>query len=321
MGTASGRWALLFLGLPCLCLLLCLLRRDATGRGWLMRRAAPAGFDESEARLYAHYAQAAFCERGALTTWTCGSPCEVPIQRGSVRMLGPGADWEVQGFVAAMPQGTARRRCIVAFRGSIALLNWVADASFTTMPWPPAGVNDTAWCPGCRVHKGFLMAYDELRADMLLAIRDLHCARVAVVGHSLGAAVATLAVSELRQRSMRVGPVYLFGSPRVGNGHFAKAFEAAAEHQGDVPSWRIVHFHDPVPRLWLTGPPFDYTHVPGEVYYIDKASTAFRVCNATGEDESCSAATPLWRCITDDHLTYMNMTFAHKRLPSECTGR
>merc|ERR1712113_558943 len=85
------------------------------------------------------------------------------------------------------------------------------------------------------------------------------------------------------------------------------------------PAWRIVHYHDPVPRLGFKTPPFNYVHVPVLVYYTE-AQDSYRVCNHSGEDPTCTTATPLWKCFDLDHLTYLNRTFSHKKLPTQCVG-
>jgi pimeloyl-ACP methyl ester carboxylesterase len=82
-----------------------------------------------------------------------------------------------------------------------------------------------------------------------------------MTGHSLGAALATLAADRLRT----VQGLYVFGSPAVGDRAFADTFP--------VPAFRIVHHRDIVARV----PPFgsrpdkgqaDYVHVGG-LKYID----------------------------------------------------
>jgi len=247
----------------------------------------------------------------------------VPVVPGQVRFVPEGPAKGVQGFVARLPDG----RCVVSFRGSLTLNNWYADFYAFQRPWPPADSDrgNATWCQGCLAHSGFAAAYEELRGPVHAALLDLSCGRVAVTGHSLGAAVATLAAFDLRAaRGLRVERVWTFGKPRIGNAAFVGAFVAAAERQGQRPAlWRVVHYHDPVPRA----PPdlpgyYEVSHAPEEVYYTDRESTDYIVCPQEGSMENrsaeCSAGFPLALCFDTDHLYYLNVTMAYKYAPAEC---
>jgi predicted lipase len=82
-----------------------------------------------------------------------------------------------------------------------------------------------------------------------------------VVGHSLGAALATLFVMENDlKRKFDIVSLCTFASPRVGNMEFVHLFNKLP-----LDSWRIVNTSDVVPRL----PPhvpivLDYGHVDSE---------------------------------------------------------
>ncbi|MCK7478059.1 MAG: lipase family protein [Candidatus Moduliflexus flocculans] len=76
----------------------------------------------------------------------------------------------------------------------------------------------TDWTNGSKVHRGFKSALEEVWDDLfpyLKALQGRGC-RIWMTGHSLGAALATLAAD----RYGEVQGVYTFGSPRVGNGRF-----------------------------------------------------------------------------------------------------
>lgn len=146
---------------------------------------------------------------------------------------------------------------IVAFRGTQPD-DWVDifdDARYLPVPWD-AG----------HVHLGFAEAFERVRErlDNLLGALPSGC-RVWCTGHSLGAALATLAAYRYRQH---VRGVYTFGSPRVGNDVFARSFGAAFERC----SIRYENDHDVVTRV--PPEPFAlphglYTHV-GQVRSIDQ---------------------------------------------------
>lgn len=232
-----------------------------------------------------------------------------------VRFLGPGAKWQVQGFVAQLEN----QRCVLSFRGSMHVMNWMADMRFLKKWWPPEARN--GWCPGCKVHSGFADAYEELRPEMLTALRELGCARLSITGHSLGGALSNLAAAELRaseETQVLVGPVFTFGAPRVGNMAFITAVRSFTHL---LPHWRVVHYHDPVPRLAPTG--FDYQHAGEEVYYDTENSSSYRVCRSTSEgleNATCSAEVPIFKCLNLDHLTYLHLSFEGSKMPYSCIG-
>ncbi len=145
---------------------------------------------------------------------------------------------------------------VVAFRGTEPgeREDWLTDVNFPTLPGP-AG----------EVHRGFLAALNSVWIDVHEGIRSL-CDRkqgVWLTGHSLGAALATLAAArlELQQRDP-IGGLYTFGSPRVGDGEFRRA----ADSRFLPRSFRFVNHNDIVTRL----PPraFGFQHA-GNVRYFD----------------------------------------------------
>lgn len=75
---------------------------------------------------------------------------------------------------------------------------------------------------GARVHEGFEQALDAVWPEILLELTKQDCP-VFYAGHSLGAALATLAAARRRPQA-----AYVFGSPRVGNERFAAALSSVA---------------------------------------------------------------------------------------------
>jgi pimeloyl-ACP methyl ester carboxylesterase len=120
--------------------------------------------------------------------------------------------------------------------------NWadvVTDASFL-----PAMLDGDAF-----VHHGFLQAFRAIESDLDGIVSPALDAGRAVwfCGHSLGAALATIAAHQYRGRVLGL---YTFGSPRVGNGHFVDALSAA------VPNiFRFVHHRDIVTTVPPEGLP------------------------------------------------------------------
>lgn len=145
-----------------------------------------------------------------------------------------------------------------------------------------------------------------VKSDVVDAVKALVGAHpnlpLYVTGHSLGAALAALAASELAHgQSLPVTAVYTFGQPRVGNQAF-QAFYNTGPHV----AWRVTHWKDPVPHLPMKA--LGFHHVSTEVWYDHEDSSSYRVCDGSGEDGSCSnsvASTSLLHIA--DHHTYINI--------------
>jgi len=267
--------------------------------------------------MYLFAARAAFCTKEAIESWSCGKDCAaVPVQKGFVRHIPRGKVYEAQAYVARLGPATVKDHCVISFRGSVDPMNWVADFNAWPTRWPE---NATTWCPGCLVHTGFSEAYAELHDQIDAAIANFQCKTFDVVGHSLGAALAQIQAIMLRgERGALVRRVYLYGAPRAGNEHFVAAFEDLAMKQQVSPAaWRIIHYHDPVPRLvpkWL------FNFMSREVYYNEQESS-YKVCDAhNGEDPTCADSVLLVECINMDHVTYFNRTFVSKKFGETCMG-
>jgi triacylglycerol lipase len=166
--------------------------------------------------------------------------------RSTMRIHHVAAD-STQGYIAADD-----RKVIVAFRG-------------TQVPKPRPGsltdLFDPRWIPdwitdvktdvvdeaGGRVHRGFRDALARVWSTV-----ESHLDRLAgevpdrsfwFTGHSLGAALATLAANRLSaKRPDRRVALYTFGSPRVGDREFRRNFTVSQ-------AFRFVHRHDLVPTV------------------------------------------------------------------------
>ena len=152
----------------------------------------------------------------------------------------------------------SRSVVVVAFRGTEPgrLKDWRADldAPFETGPFG-------------RVHRGFQRALRQVWEELGLTIGAFQDQGQAlfVTGHSLGAALATLAVAHMRAppNDKPVYGLYTFGSPRVGDREFERRFNADFGAQ----CFRFVNNNDLVTRL----PPRQagYSHV-GRMLYFDR---------------------------------------------------
>jgi len=90
-----------------------------------------------------------------------------------------------------------------------------------------------------KVHRGFKEAFDDVR-DEIFDIVDKSIGKdlpLYITGHSLGAALATVATQELEEKfDDLIAACYTFGSPRVGDGKYEKSIKA--------PVYRIVNTTD-----------------------------------------------------------------------------
>ena len=142
------------------------------------------------------------------------------------------AERSTHAFLAARDD-----HCIVAFRGTDDAEDVLTDLRIKL------GEGD--------VHSGFERALDLVWTEV---VDHLAGRRAWFCGHSLGAALATLAAV----RHNATEALYTYGSPRVGNKAFAEAF--------DVPAWRFVNNNDAVAHL---PPPKPYIHV-GRLMHFDQ---------------------------------------------------
>jgi hypothetical protein len=116
-----------------------------------------------------------------------------------------------------------------------------------------------------KVHTGFGEAYAEVRDEIHQWLQKIEDLPLYITGHSLGAALATVATQDLgdpRKSKFynQIAACYTFGSPRVGDGNY--------EGNIKVPFYRMVHSTDVVTLV-----PFflgAYVHV-GDPRYLSRA--------------------------------------------------
>lgn len=119
-----------------------------------------------------------------------------------------------------------------------------------------------------RVHSGFRKAYESVAKDIENSIMRLEEIPLYITGHSLGAALATVATQRLEHRPKfrnRIAACYTFGSPRVGNSHYDRDFKS--------PIYRMVNATDIVtviPSLAM-----GYIHI-GDVRFLGRVDGDFR---------------------------------------------
>ena len=120
------------------------------------------------------------------------------------------------------------------FRGTLGNQNLITDLRF--LAWPRRGRGDYF------AHLGFHEALETVWCRISERIASF-TGRVFIAGHSLGAALATLAAARLSDDHQRkIAGIYTFGSPRVGDAGLT------AELRG-IPVFRIVNGDDLVTEV------------------------------------------------------------------------
>ncbi|WP_152396137.1 lipase family protein [Paenibacillus guangzhouensis] len=152
-------------------------------------------------------------------------------------------EWERFGFVLE-----SESDIILAFRGTVSTSDWISDA--IAMQTPFKFVNNAGL-----THKGFTDIYSSARPQIMELLSKAPADKtVYITGHSLGGALATLCAIDVAANTAYTTPwVYTFGSPRVGDPAFSKAFIRQVKT-----SYRINNLVDAV------------THIPPFIYKLPK---------------------------------------------------
>ncbi len=155
---------------------------------------------------------------------------------------------------------------VLVFRGTEGWFEWAEDALIVQEPLTISTLpNEQLGC----VHLGFLTAFQNLNQSAAQALQSspeamalAESATVFITGHSLGAALATLASLDLHAWNTAT---YTFGCPRVGSPTFAAAFDKFVPNNYRVTSgWDIIPPLPPVMINPLSVSPSVYQHTAGE---------------------------------------------------------
>jgi len=194
-------------------------------------------------------------------------------------------------------------KCLVSFEGTSDIASFIKDLEFMK--------SGTSWdvCDGCKVHGGFLDEYNSVKQCVQTALTGNGCptgSPIRTTGHSLGAAMNSLALLDLAQEGWEIEESYDFGKPRTGDSKFAATHNALFADR----AWRVTHSHDPVPQV----PPdslivdWHFEHVEPEIYYKGSVSEGYKQWTKAHDDTKC--VEQYWNVPLDllhiaDHLTYM----------------
>jgi predicted lipase len=151
---------------------------------------------------------------------------------------------------------------------------------------------ETDLCDGCMIHGGFATTFDEMHTAMTRLVQSARQSypdfSIVTTGHSLGAAMATMAGAWLRHDGYPCD-IYTYGSPRIGN---EKLADYISQQAGN--NYRITHINDPVPRLpghWLgyRHTDMEYWLSDGDATTVDYGVSDIKICEGT-YNNNCNGA-------------------------------
>jgi hypothetical protein len=254
-----------------------------------------ATFSLTHAKRMLHYAGAAYCTGSQVNAWSCGEHCNNVDGLTMITHI-EHTSTVLAGFVA---YDTTSNAIVVAFRGTVSssIIDWINNLDYVKVtPWSKY--------PNAGVHRGFNSAWNDLKSDVMKAvnsIRSVHStSTVHVTGHSLGASIAVNAAMDMKISYGLSTSTVDFGRPRTGDSGFASALASEG-----ITTFRVTHHKDLVPHAPLEV--MGFYHSPTEVYYADDSSSNYKICNGSGEDNSCSDGVLLPDSVAD-HLFYMGYT-------------
>jgi Lipase (class 3) len=140
------------------------------------------------------------------------------------------------------------RLAVLSFRGT--------DKDDPTDLMDDIDLEPKSWSAGGKAHTGFADALMAIWPEIDAGLKALVDYSLLFAGHSLGAAMATLASTLRMPKSL-----YTIGSPRVGDTQFVNLLKNMDNH-------RYVDCCDLVTRVPPQGL-FDYQHIPGDIHYIN----------------------------------------------------
>ena len=246
-------------------------------------------FNDSKAREYWFYQIMTECKPERINSWDV-PPQSTMYPTISVLHVFYNSTGKNIGYVAYNP---LKNTLFMSFGGSHNIVNYLEDFDFLKMNFEK--------CDGCEVHEGFYYAYGNVKDEIIQSFVSLYSkypnSNTAIIGHSLGAGMATFAFLDLYNRVI-IDDFYTFGSPRIGNDKFAEYFNT---NFNKTIKARIIHNRDAVPHIpfnWL-----GYAHYDQEIFY-NEDSSKYVICNGN-DDPNCSTQYSFIDTRPSDHTSYM----------------
>jgi len=226
-------------------------------------------------KLYALFARIAFYE--VTTNWDCVVCKHDDVKDTQVVKIFEYKPTRLFLYVAVNHR---LKVIVVSFRGTVDNQGWLLDFDIALKRVPELGL-------GVSVHEGFyksqMAGHDVVQEQVGTLVEKYPNYELHVVGHSMGAALASLQAQALaRQLPHKKIMLTTFGQPRIGN----LAYADMVNRLSNLDSIRFVHAGDPVPH----GPPlaFGYYHHDAEVWCPKAKGKEYVKCDTGMEDEECS---------------------------------
>lgn len=230
---------------------------------------------------YTYYAGAAYCAPAKTIAWNCGANCNA---RSSFKPIASGGDGAVTQYWY-VGYDSALGSIVVAYQGTDAgkFIPLLTNANFdlkslSTSLFP--GVSSSV-----KTHDGFGDAHARSANAVLSAVRTglarYSTTKVAVVGHSLGGALAVISTLHLSVNlpSSTTFKTVTYGMPRVGNAAFANLVNSKSVMN------RINNQDDIVPIV--PGRFLGFAHTEGELHILNNNAWV----NCPGQDNTDSDCT------------------------------
>ncbi|KAF4637584.1 hypothetical protein G7Y89_g505 [Cudoniella acicularis] len=213
----------------------------------------------SQLEHFSQWAKAAYCYgnvQGGNTKVECSNSngtCPL-VETASTSIIAPFVQGEsdTKGFVAV---DDTNKMIVVSIQGTARKSNFdsvLTDLKIARVKTDLCKTANTK--DGCEVHKGFYKAAMDVQGivqgNVTAALASHPDYKVIVTGHSLGAAIAALLATMIRNAGTNVD-LYNYGQPHLGTTDIANYIQSQAPSKGS--NFRVTHFNDPVPQL----PPHD----------------------------------------------------------------
>lgn len=205
-----------------------------------------------------------------------------PISFHRVGVADRGVEDALFAYFAAMTMQSSEYKqpipgCLVVIRGSVN--NWANTKTMMDRTMIDASEADLD-CRGCSVHRGFALAYKQMRASLIHNLELTGCSpgtgrKLWVTGHGFGAAIAAFALYDLHTL-YDVQPSYLFAAPQIGDVVFSAKFSFLFD--ADSPLFFVSQGMDMV-AVWPDGEtshPFE--RLPFEVHYPNDDDSVIELC-------------------------------------------
>ncbi|KAI9139946.1 Alpha/Beta hydrolase protein [Paraphysoderma sedebokerense] len=252
------------------------------------------------AQIWAKYSAAAYCLLDApIRNWNCLFHCRNGTEGTRVRRVFNTALTNTRGFVATNPNLNA---IVVSFRGSLSPTNFVTNLVRNLVP-----LRTNVGVQNLNVHLGYQNTFEAVRGlvigEVRAALQENPNFKVYVTGHSLGGAVANLAILAIKQELNLPDDklaLYNYGTPRMGDERFADFLTSQKFEQ-----FRILNKRDDPP---IDPPRGRYKHSSTEVWFTNGKAY---VCDKTlpNEDPNCSLSIGRNVNLLDHLLIFDNVPF------------